>query len=139
MHNRAIKVGTVEIELPDYLISLNQKEIDDIMMTSSDVTILACGIHNDGKLTIVTSRAEVKYFDPEKYHIPQGVYLPLSGGEKVYLPNNSTRWPGTDKGFFVDSKWLIEKSFSSLDDVSIEINNKYVGDVNLVSIKNNDT
>lgn len=129
-----IVIGKVEIELPDYLISLNQEQVDALDLSDGN-KIIACGVHSDNKVTLITSQASVRIFDPKKFHIPSGLYLPLPGGEDVYLPNIENRWPGMNKGFHVKSVWLIKNSDQELDAASLQMNNRYLGEINITPIK----
>ena len=133
-----IKVGKLEIELPDYMISLNQEQIDEIFQTAQpEIGIIACGLHSDKNVTLITTKGEVKTFQPSKYSIPEGVYLPLPGGEEVYLPNTANRWPGLDRGFQVKSSWLLEHSQPELINATMKVHNSYVGDVTFTSAEIN--
>jgi len=131
-------IGKVEIELPDYLISLNQEQINALDLSDGN-KIIACGLHTDGKLTLITSQASVRIFDPKKFHIPSGLYIPLPGGDDVYLPNTESRWPGINRGFHVKSTWLIEHSSQELDAASLQMSNRYLGEINVAPIETSGT
>jgi hypothetical protein len=136
-----VKIGKTEIELPSYMVSLNQEQIHNVItsLTGSEVGVVACGVHPDGKVTIITTKAEARVFDPHDFHVPPGAYLPLPGGTDVYLPNHKERWPGLTRGFHVKAKWLIDNSRSALDGISLQVNNKYVGEIDLTTSETTDT
>jgi len=135
-----IKIGKTEIELPDYMISLSQELVDNVLSDSStDIRIVACGVHPDGKVTLITSKAEVRTFDPVSFHVPEGMYVPLPGGTEVYLPNTNGRWPGLPRGFQVKSSWLLENSQSAFDGASLQVNNRYIGEIDVTTTEMSNT
>ena len=127
-----ISIGKVEIELPEYMVSLNQEEINKLDV-AGEPKIIACGVHADGKVTLITTHATVVTFDPQKYHVPAGSYLPLPGGEDVFLPNTNERWPGIDRGFNVKTKWLLENSEQEMNNATLKMNNRYVGEIDIAA------
>ena len=135
-----IKIGKAEIELPDYMISLNQEQIDSAMAElKSDVGIVACGVHPDGNVTLITTKAEVRTFDPRPMQVPEGMYLPLPGASEVYLPNAHGRWPGLPRGFHVKSSFLLENSQSAFSGASLQVNNRYLGEIDVTTAEIPDT
>lgn len=105
---------------------LTQDQIDAI--TSTDDNIVAAGMHpRDGKVMLVLSSGRIMMFDADSYFIPRGRYVPGADGRTVFLPNEEGRWPGTSKGFTVQSSWLISKSVSAISEAELLLNNQSLG------------
>lgn len=133
-----IKIGNLEFELPDHVITLDQSLINEIS-SNEEIGIVACGLYKDRSVILITSKGEIRNFNPDDHHIPPGIYVPTPGGQVVHLPGNENRWPGYSQGFFVKSKWLIENSSPEMNSATLQMNNRYVGDINITSLETVDT
>lgn len=114
-------------QLPNNFNALEQSHIDDLVSGSVEYAncIVAAGLNVDASVTFVTLIGEVIVFDPQDNCIPPGDYLPTTMGDKIFLPNDGTRWPQEVPGFLIESKWVLERSRSALDDTSLSIGDSY--------------
>jgi hypothetical protein len=122
------------VELPAYMNCLTQDEIDALLQTT-DVRIVACGVHPDGTVMLLTTEVEVRIFDEKSFTIPSGDYLPSTDGLSVLLPNVGGRWPGSSPGFVVASKWMIDSSEPALGSASLLVADTYLGEIDISSVE----
>lgn len=107
-----------EFELPHYVVRLTPNEVDH---TGGDVIIAAGADPKDGKITAVTLSGRIVLFDARNFYIPDGPAVPCNGGKEIFLENIEGRWPGESLGFYIDSKWIIEKSTPALKGAKLKI------------------
>jgi hypothetical protein len=110
-----------EFVLPEYMVRLAPEAIS----SDADVenTIIAAGSDPaDGKITVITLGGKVMVLDARSFYIPDGPAIPTNGGAEIFLENVSGRWPGVASGFYIDSRWVIEKSVSALTGAVVKIN-----------------
>jgi len=125
---REVKIGSFELELPDYISCLSQEDIDKLQGENCSSKIVAAGMHpRDGKVTLVLASGKILIFDGDSYYIPRGSYIPQPDGETVFLQNSTGRWHHTVSGFTVRSAWLISKSTSAMADAELLLKNKSLG------------
>ncbi len=109
-----------EYIIPGYMTRLAPEEISRAV--AAEHIIIATGSDPvDGKITIITLKGKVMIFNAREFYIPDGPAIPVNGGIEIFLENVSGRWPGAASGFYVDSKWIIEKSTSALVGATIDI------------------
>jgi hypothetical protein len=125
VHSLLLPVGIVEF--PGHFFSLNQDDITKLSSSpSAGSMIVAAGIDSrDGCVTFITALGEVKIFDPKQYSIPAGLYVPISCGDEIMLPNLSDRWPEQISEFFIKSTWLLDRTRSAIDETSIQLQHTY--------------
>lgn len=111
-----------EFELPNYMTRILPEDLPKEINDKSQIIIAAGTDPSDGKITIVTLAGQVLIFDARGFYIPDGPAVPANGGTSVFLKNINNRWPGDSPGFSVDSKWIIEKSTSALNDAVLHTN-----------------
>ena len=110
-----------EFELPGYMVRLAPEDVSKD--SEPHFTIIAAGSDPaDGKITLITQAGTVMVFDARGFYIPDGPAVPTSGGTEIFLENLANRWPGNIPGFYVDAKWMLEKSTSALTGATIKIN-----------------
>lgn len=119
------------IEVPSFMHSLRQDEIDALTSSDTDGNIISCGVHPDGKLLFVTRDATVYEFNPEEYTIPTGDYMPVDRGAKVFLPNTNGRWPGDANGYYADASWLIDNSTPSMKSAQLHVSDNYICEIDV--------
>lgn len=113
-----------EFVLPEYMVRLAPEAITD--NDDSENTIIAAGFDvTDGKITVITLKGKVMIFDARRFYIPDGPAIPVNGGAEIFLENIAGRWPGSVPGFYIDSKWMLEKSISALIGATLKINYSY--------------
>jgi len=118
-----IQLGdSVEFELPDYMVRISEEEVTS-EQTPSDYVIIAAGADpKDGKIMIVTLSGRILLFDARKFYIPDGPAVPYNGGTEIFLENTDRRWPSDSLGFYMDSRWVVEKSTPALSGATIKVN-----------------
>jgi len=128
-----IEVGKTQIELPHFMAVLKKDFLDRVIKSEkSHEKIIACGLHpEDKKVTIVTGVGSVLIFDPSKFFIPEGPYVPHPNGEKVVLINENGRWVIEEKYFELPSAWLIKNSTSALQNAKFQVGPTYVGEIDI--------
>ena len=113
-----------EFVLPEYMVRLAPETITD--NHDPENTIIAAGCDaTDGKITVITLKGKVMIFDARRFYIPDGPAIPTNGGAEIFLENIAGRWPGSVPGFYIDSKWILEKSISALIGATLKINYSY--------------
>lgn len=129
--DKELSLDGCSIQVPYNFNVLRQAEVDSLMSCSIDSStrIVAAGINSDESVTFVTLSGDVLIFDPVDNCIPGGEYVPLADGLQVFLPNSDGRWPDGLPGFTVNADWLLQRSRSALDDVSLAIDNNYCDEV----------
>lgn len=125
IHSLLLPVGIVEF--PGHFFALKQDDITKLSLSpSADSMIVAAGIDSrDGCITFITALGEVKIFDPKQYSIPIGLYVPISCGDEIMLPNLSGRWPEQISEFFIPSVWLLDRTRSAIDETSLQLQHTY--------------
>jgi len=111
-----------EFELPSYMSRLSPEEVDREVKDKNCIVIAAGTDPKDGKITLLTATGKVMIFDSRKYCIPDGPSFPANGGKEVFLKNIQERWPSHVLGFYVDVKWMLEKSLSGLEGATLMTN-----------------
>jgi hypothetical protein len=140
MQMKKIQLNSSSIFLPNYMLVLHQEQIDKLINAGSlHEKIIAAGVSKDKKVSFLSADCVVHIFDPSKYHIPFGAYVPLESGEEIFLPNQRNRWPIQIEGFKVKSKWLLQESEHDLHRASLEVANNYLGDFEFSPITPIDT
>lgn len=110
-----------EFELPHYMTRLLPEEISDD--SDPETIVIAAGADpEDGKITLITLGGKVMLFDARRFYIPEGQAVPTAGGKEIFLINSNGRWPGDVGGFYVSSKWMLEKSTTALTGAVIHVN-----------------
>lgn len=110
-----------DIELPLYIVRLDPKKVT-YDVDRSNLIIAAGADPKDQKITLITGDGKILIFDSKKYYIPSGPAVPANGGKQIFLENVSGRWSSEMPGFFVDSKWIIEKSTNALANATLHVN-----------------
>lgn len=133
MDVQSFYVNGSEVDMPRYMYYLTQENIDAVVKTNDKHRrIIAAGVHPDGSVLLVTGEPEVKVFNPNEFHIPPGLYIPDNDGSTVFLPGNSSRWPG-GSGFTVDAAWLLDNSIPALNVADLSVGDMYLGEINVES------
>jgi hypothetical protein len=110
-----------EFVLPEYMVRLAPEAIMD--NADAEYTVIAAGSDpKDGKITMITLKGKVMIFDARTFYIPDGPAVPVNGGAEIFLENVSGRWPRQIPGFFIDSRWALEKSISALTGATLQVN-----------------
>jgi len=110
-----------EFILPEYVVRLAPEAVtNDIDL---EYVIIAAGSDpKDGKITMITLTGKVMVLDARAFYIPDGPAVPCNGGTEIFLENVFGRWPNQIPGFFIDSRWALEKSVSALSEATLKIN-----------------
>jgi len=114
-----------EFELPNYMTRLAPEELDTAAEDKESLVVAVGADPKDGKILLITVTGKVMVFDARAYYIPDGPAEPADGGKKIFLANVFERWPGPSEGFYVDSKWMLEKSTSGLTGAVLQTNYKH--------------
>jgi len=114
--------SNAEFELPDYVTRISEEEVTKEEISKDHIVIAAGADPKDGKITIVTLSGRIMLFDARKFYIPDGPAIPFNGGTEIFLENLEGRWPGDSHGFYMDSKWVVEKSTPALTGATIKVN-----------------
>jgi len=110
-----------KFELPNYITRLAPEDVD--RDEKGFPIVIACGSDpRDGKITLITISGKVMIFDARKFYIPDGPAEPSFRGRKIFLKNINGRWSGMTPGFYVDAKWVLEKSVSGLTGAVLQTN-----------------
>lgn len=139
-YHKTFSLVDCSAQIPNNFNVLDQSLIDDLKSGSLDPSqhIIAAGVNADSLVTFITLVGDVVIFDPEDNCVPAGGYVPMSDGIHVFLPNENERWPEGIPGFIVESEWLLSRSKSAIEDVSLSIDNSYPDDVDSTT-KTDDT
>jgi hypothetical protein len=115
-----------EFELPNYVTRLADEEIREARNSpDKESLVIAAGTDpKDEKVTLLTATGKVMIFDARKYHVPPGPAVPSPDGRKIFLENKGGRWPGPSIGFYVEARWMLEKSVSALIGATLVTNYK---------------
>lgn len=109
--------------MPDYMTSLPQNVIDDIVYSSDADRIISCGIDpEDARLCIVTERFDVRYIAPNGSLIPRDA-VPSHDGSRIAIIFHSLT------GIFaIDSKLAIRQSTSALQRATLCVSGSSLGE-----------
>lgn len=120
---KQIRIANFELEIPDHLNVIDQESITSLFcLEDNHLRIIAIGVDpRDGKVTLITASGDIRIFDAKSEGIPSGDYVPTPDGLHVILPNENNRWPESFSAYRVQAKWLIEKSVSGFDGMSISL------------------
>lgn len=114
--------GSSEFELPAYMVRISEEDVTKEEIPSDHIIIAAGADPSDGKIMLVTLSGRILLFDARSFYIPDGPAIPFNGGTEIFLENSDGRWPGDSDGFYMDSKWVIEKSAPALTGATIKVN-----------------
>ncbi len=114
--------STAEFQLPGYMVRIAEEDVTKEEIPGDHVVIASGADPVDGKIMIVTLSGRVLLFDAREFYIPDGPAIPYNGGKEIFLENTDGRWPGDSNGFYMDSKWVVEKSVPALTGATIKIN-----------------
>ena len=120
---KQIRISNFELEIPTHLNVIDQKSIDKISrLEDNHLRIIAIGVDpRDEKVTLITASGDIRIFDAKSEGIPSGEYVPSPDGLCVILPNENGRWSQSFAAYRIQSSWLIEKSVSGFDGMSISL------------------
>jgi hypothetical protein len=115
-------LGDCEIEIPDYMTSLQNEELEEIKVLKLTSAIIACGMHPKTKvLTLLTSTGklyEIDTFDFLKTDDPGDNAFPIEMGQQIIFISEN-------KVVYVDSLDVISASVEiQTADFSIDIANE---------------
>lgn len=124
-----IKINGSTVAIPSWMNSLQQNEVDQLLLTNNKSLVFSCGTSpKDGLVSLITLDLNVYSFNPIKYDVHQGDFVPSSDGQKIFMPNGPNRWPKQISGFFLPAEWILKRSTLELDGAKLELNNSYVGE-----------
>lgn len=118
-----IRIGDVEVDLPDYMSALSQRAIDHIStLKDNNERIVSCGIL-DNCLYLVTGVGDVRVLTPNGKLIPVSS-VPLNDGMFISVEFN-------EKNVVLSSPLVIKSSAGCLNNSQLFVNNNYTCELEL--------
>ena len=116
-------VSQKEVVLPDYMSTLPQEEIDQILSTSISDAVISCGINPDKSLVLVTASLSVREIIPNGRLVPD-YCRPLEGGVGILV-----KFEGESKMNYIDASLAIKGGRDCLSESKLFLNDNYLCDV----------